>query len=988
MKRRCLDSVRICPFDAVPIEIDNRAVTYLASTPGWPGPMPTGSVAPEARGPATGGQHLPAEPSNRGRTAVASLILVMLALGGALAFAGSVSLPVRAATCDQGGGIISGTWTITTAQVCTGILYTVDGSINVNAGGSLTLVNGGLDFLKDTAHRGWALNVTGGGSLTLVNSIVTTQTTAIRPFLKLALTVGAGSSFAMTSGSTLKFPGWFNATGGTITLTDSSITGFTAANLSGVGVYTDDNDDSPVIAWSSTSATLFRSSISRIYENSSASGGNASGILEGNVSLRTGSAFYAYDSYIGVDYSNVLGLHNELQVDGTSNAYLYNVTIDRTQDPVLESNWQPAYRPLAAGGNIYLLRWLHATIVDSTGFPVVGATIWSTLSPAATTAQYPDNGMTTTPSAATLAYLGKTASGASGYNTTDANGVAVIPLYTDVVTTTSLPNANSFGNYHLAVSYSTYSASGGVSFNPYPAINSNDNNVWTTIAVSNLQIRTGPDLAVRQSDYSPITVIVNQPFTINGTIYNLGQTAASGFAFAAYLDGNRSAQLGRLDNLALTAGQTRNVTLSLTGIGTSGAHTVMLVVDPDNVVNEGAAKANNFANVTVTVQPTPSGFITIVSPSPNQGVNTGSTLGVTGYVRDVNVNGIVGVSLTIQLRSSSGAVVATNTTTSGGAGFFIGTINVPSDAPSGTYTIVVSSSASVIQQDSTTILVAKALPFYLQPVPLLGIQWWLLLIIIAAIAGIVIGVTVYFRVYGLGKMVECGECGAFIPEDATVCPKCGVEFEKDMARCSNCQSWIPIDVKQCPECGVEFATGEIEMADYQEKMRLQYDDIVGKFRQEAQRQLGRSLSEREFQEWWRKQPTFLTFEDWLREEEEMRKAGAKACPVCGTLNSVSARVCHKCGTLMQEAPRPPMSGGGGGMAPTARTAAAPSPQASDSAGQTKAPGMLRRIVHKPGTTPPGPIVQKKIVKRPTSDTGETSGEQAPADDTHKSDDDL
>src|SRR3989304_10487489 len=76
-------------------------------------------------------------------------------------------------------------------------------------------------------------------------------------------------------------------------------------------------------------------------------------------------------------------------------------------------------------------------------------------------------------------------------------------------------------------------------------------------------------------------------------------------------------------------------------------------------------------------------------------------------------------------------------------------------------------------------------------------------------------------------------------------------------------------------------------------------------------QLGRALSEREFQEWGRKQPTFLTFEDWLREEEEMRKMGSKPCPVCGTLNSVTATVCHKCGSLMKDA-RPPMSGGGGG----------------------------------------------------------------------------
>src|SRR3989442_9709842 len=109
------------------------------------------------------------------------------------------------------------------------------------------------------------------------------------------------------------------------------------------------------------------------------------------------SNLFAYDTYIGVDFSNVLGLHNTLQVDGTSNAYLYNVTIDRTQDPVLKSSWRPAYLPQAAGGNVFPLRWLRASVIDSTRFPVSRATIWSTLTPSTTTPHYPDNALSTTP---------------------------------------------------------------------------------------------------------------------------------------------------------------------------------------------------------------------------------------------------------------------------------------------------------------------------------------------------------------------------------------------------------------------------------------------------------------------------------------------------------------------------------------------------------------------------------------------------------------
>jgi ribosomal protein L40E len=291
-------------------------------------------------------------------------------------------------------------------------------------------------------------------------------------------------------------------------------------------------------------------------------------------------------------------------------------------------------------------------------------------------------------------------------------------------------------------------------------------------------------------------------------------------------------------------------------------------------------------------------------------------------------------------------------------------------------------------------VVKQNLPFLSQPVPLLGIPWWLFLIIIAAVAAIAIGVTVYFRVYGLGKMVECGECGAFIPEDATVCPKCGVEFEKDMAKCSNCQAWIPVDVKQCPECGVEFATGEVEMADYQEKMRLQYDEVVQKFKEDASRQLGRALSDREFQEWWRKQPTFLTFEDWLREEEEMRKMGSRPCPVCGTLNSVTATVCHKCGSLMKEEKKPP-TGGTGGLAPAtkqrAAVSAAPTPTpggpAADSQGGAQAgagpEAIPRRVIRRPVT--PAPLVQKKVIKRPMGEGDQGSATEGAEDQGQSSD---
>src|SRR2546425_742546 len=245
--------------------------------------------------------------SERNGKALTCLIIWSVALVGLFAAFVALSPAAQAGTCDQVGGVITGDWTITTAQVCTG---------------------------------------TG------------------KPY-----TVGA-----------------------TIDITGSRITGFSSTELFGLGVSQDDNDDSPLISWASTTASLYGSRIERIYENASAPSGNATGPVEGNLGLTATSNLFAYDTYIGVDFSNVLGLHNTLQVDGTSNAYLYNVTIDRTQDPVLKSSWRPAHVPQAPGGNVFLLRWLRASVVDSTRVSVSGASIWSALHTRTTTAPYPDKG--------------------------------------------------------------------------------------------------------------------------------------------------------------------------------------------------------------------------------------------------------------------------------------------------------------------------------------------------------------------------------------------------------------------------------------------------------------------------------------------------------------------------------------------------------------------------------------------------------------------
>ncbi len=127
--------------------------------------------------------------------------------------------------------------------------------------------------------------------------------------------------------------------------------------------------------------------------------------------------------------------------------------------------------------------------------------------------------------------------------------------------------------------------------------------------------------------------------------------------------------------------------------------------------------------------------------------------------------------------------------------------------------------------------------------------------------------------------------------------------------------------------------------------------------------------------------------------------GSKPCPVCGTLNSVTATVCHKCGSLMRETPRPPSGGGavmagiprrpgirgtGGSEGPAGPQASPDDTQGAQAtdAGTTTIP---RRVFSKPAT--PQPVVQKRVIKKPvesqegegSESQSESSGENPPQD---------
>src|SRR5207245_4012319 len=107
----------------------------------------------------------------------------------------------------------------------------------------------------------------------------------------------------------------------------------------------------------------------------------------------------------------------------------------------------------------------------------------------------------------------------------------------------------------------------------------------------------------------------------------------------------------------------------------------------------------------------------MMSPSARQTREPGTSLGVSGFVRDLSTNnGIAGVALTIELRQGA-AVMASNTTVTQADGFFIGTLAVPSGLADGSYDVVVTPSSGIIGPGTQPIPAKKTPPFPSSPAP-------------------------------------------------------------------------------------------------------------------------------------------------------------------------------------------------------------------------------------------------------------------------------
>ncbi|RLF48512.1 MAG: hypothetical protein DRN20_04390, partial [Thermoplasmata archaeon] len=346
-------------------------------------------------------------------------------------------------------------------------------------------------------------------------------------------------------------------------------------------------------------------------------------------------------------------------------------------------------------------------------------------------------------------------------------------------------------------------------------------------------------------------------------------------------------------------GPMSNVTVSLNitlrGVGN---HTLIFYVDPGNYTNpEGAVNEYNESDNMVYIEVNvglPLLNVLITSPEANKIFEIGgNAIVVSGRISPVPSN-LSAVSVSVLVYKEGKLYSNISGVSPDASGVFYAYLGVPSDT--GPYTIkaVVNYKGGIYESEAVNIVVKKA-PIAVKT------PWWVYIAIAIVIAAVFGATSWYMYRYGLGKFVECGECGAIIPAGSKKCPKCGIEFEKDTAKCSVCGAWIPADSEVCPECGAEFVVALEKEKEYRELMRAKYEEMLDKYREIAKKELGPEYSEEKFAEWWKNHPDYISFDAWLILQEEKRGKPIK-CPQCGTLNPSTATICHKCGSPLP-APR-------------------------------------------------------------------------------------
>ncbi|HEV8594648.1 MAG TPA: CARDB domain-containing protein, partial [Thermoplasmata archaeon] len=548
-----------------------------------------------------------------------SLFVVwMLAASLVLGLVSLLAAPAAAAPCERSGGPTAGDWTVSNGQVCDGITIVMDGNLIITGAGSLTINNGGLKFVEDTAHT-YLINVNAGGRLLLQSSKIWTETNLVNPYLKLDVVVGGNMTL---QASTLAFPGTVDvAAGGVLNLWTGSLIRPTESNVNDIfslaSGLRDDNDDAPGLTFTSSTVNLYASRIEGLYENA----GLGAPDPRQSIRLQGATVLTAIDTFLGIDFCCVtassVATHNTLGLTGTSRAFLYGVSVDTSETTgQTQDQWVSAITT-AAGTGAHLYRWANVRVVDANGVPVDAADLNANFQGAETgPANYSDNPGQTYPPSGVRWYLGGKTD--LDWDDTDASGTVLLPLVSDWIDSSTQPDSRFVGTFQLTATSGVHSGVATLTFASYPTMDAGSASKSATIQLTTLT-QPLPDLTSLPPTFVPATPKEGQTVSITAPVANQGAGGAANILVRIF-DGVTLLTETTIPFLA-PAGQ-QNVLSSLPN-ATGGQHVIRVSVDPNNAIIEGPAgsppESNNLKGYQLSVTPRGPDLEVDVSFNPDPG---------------------------------------------------------------------------------------------------------------------------------------------------------------------------------------------------------------------------------------------------------------------------------------------------------------------------------------------------------------------------------
>ena len=504
------------------------------------------------------------------------------------------------------------------------------------------------------------------------------------------------------------------------------------------------------------------------------------------------------------------GSNKLILTDGAS-AFLANISVTHAKTAVF---WNDSAILPDASSTAYLYRWAEIPVEAAGGVPVIDAQLTafysydSSQSNNATATSLNDLS-STSPALAAYVVWWDAQHGISTYGATDAAGDGFLLLADTVLQQATLPDGSFLGGYHVAVRLAGLTGAEGVQWG-YAGLTAFPNGLTPATPDMGLPVTYSnyvPSAAIGSInvlvDGAPapnVTINIGAPLTIEATIDSTGHGAGAVDHHPAVLREQHDGARGRRPDLGPLAGLERPAELHMGGqpVHHRAPWDVHRNVHLGRHLERRRRPDRRLGERGVPRRPRPLIDLPYVhiaqrDPPDRHGISGRRQRPVQwerGRVdqRHRRLPGGVHYQLGTAADAAGPVQVAIVPTASMTPGVYEVIATAEFNGATATVTQLNAFTIPSTSSPATNPLDQKYGPFTL-------LEW--IIIAIAAVAAVLIGLFLLRR-SARGKLVECGECGTPIPESATVCPKCGAEFETEIVRCSRCGSTIPADLRGLP----------------------------------------------------------------------------------------------------------------------------------------------------------------------------------------------